>query len=223
MLTSENLIKPLLRIIFLFHSLTKSWILCQEKKNSFLDGYSRYNQILIAHEDQDNTTFTCPWATYAYRVLPFGFCNAPSTFQRTILGIFVDLIHDCVEVYMDNFIVYGNTFQEALDKLRKVLSRWKEMNFSLSHEKCKMLLIEGVVLGHHVSFEGIKVDPAKIEVIFKLPPTKTPKEVRIFLGHVGYYQRFIKKIKKISAPMFGFLTKDVNFFELTIVKLPLKL
>ena len=76
---------------------------------------------MIAPEDQDKTTFTCPWETYSYRVFPFGLCNAPATFQREVLGIFVDLIHDYVEVYMDDFRAYGNTFQEALDNLEKVL------------------------------------------------------------------------------------------------------
>ena len=74
---------------------------------------------------------------------------------------------------MDDFTVYGNTYQEALDNLEKVLIRCQKMNLSLSHEKCKMLLTEGVVLGHHVSSEGIKFDPAKIEVIIRLPPPKT--------------------------------------------------
>jgi hypothetical protein len=78
---------------------------------SFLDGFSGYNQIQISPEDQDKTTFTFPWGTYAYRVLPFGLCNAPSTFQRVVLAIFSDLTHDCVEVYMDDFTVYGDDFQ----------------------------------------------------------------------------------------------------------------
>lgn len=68
---------------------------------SFLDGFSGYNQIQISSEDQDKTTITCPWGTLAYRVLPFGFCSSPETFQRAFLAIFVDL--DCVEVYMDDF------------------------------------------------------------------------------------------------------------------------
>jgi hypothetical protein len=112
---------------------------------------------------------------------------------------------------MDEFTVYGNTYQEALDNLERVLIRCQEMNLSLSHEKCKMLLIEGVVLGHHVSSKGIKVDPAKIEVIIRLPPPKTQKEVRIFLGHTGYYQWFIENFINITAPMFGLLIKDVDF------------
>ena len=83
------------------------------------------------------------------------------------------------------------------------------MNLSLSHEKCKMLLTEGIVLGNHVSSEGIKVDPAKIKVIVGLPPPKNQKEVRSFLVHASYYRRFIEIFTKIVAPMFKLLTKDV--------------
>ena len=104
---------------------------------------------------------------------PFVLCNVPTTFQRVVLGIFSDLIHDYVEVHIVEFIAYGNTFQEALDNLEKVLIRCQETNLSLSHEKCKMLLTEGIVLGHHVSSQGIKVDPAKIKVIVCLPSPKT--------------------------------------------------
>ena len=139
---------------------------------SFLEGYSGYNQILIAPAYHDKTTLTCPWGTYAHRVFPFGLCNAPATFQHVVLGIFFDLIHDCVEMYMDDFIAYGNTFQEALDNLDKVQIRCQETNLSLSHEKCKMLLTEGIVLGNHVSSQGINVDPAKIEVIVGIPSPK---------------------------------------------------
>ena len=76
---------------------------------------------------------------------------------------------------MDDFTAYGNTFQEALDKIEKVLTRCQEINLALDHEKCKMLLTEVIVLGHHVSSQGIKVDPVKIEVIVGLPSPKTQK------------------------------------------------
>jgi len=112
---------------------------------------------------------------------------------------------------MDDFTVYGNTYQEALDNLEKFLIICQEMNLSVNHEKCKMLLIEEVVLGHHVSFEGIKVYPTNIEVIIRLPPPMTQKEVRIFLGHVGYYRRFIENFTNIVAPMLGLLIKDFDF------------
>ena len=132
-------------------------------------------------EDRDKTTFTCPWGTFAYRVLPFGLCNAPTTFQRAGLGIFSDLTNDCVEIYMDDFTSNGNTFQESSKNLEKVLIRFQEANLAFSHDICKMMLIEGIVLGRHVSSIGIKVDPAKIEVISKLRPPQTQKDVRSFL------------------------------------------
>ena len=106
-------------------------------------------------------------------MLPFGLCNAHATFQRAVLGILADLIHDCVEVYMDDFIVYGNNFEESLQHLEKVLIRCQETNLALSYEKCKMLLTECIFLGHHISSKGIKVDPTKIEIITSLLPSKT--------------------------------------------------
>ena len=112
---------------------------------------------------------------------------------------------------MDDFTAYGNTFQESLDNIEKVLIRCQETNLALSHEKCKMLVTERKFLGHHISSQGIKVDPTKIEVIVGLPSPKTQKEVRIFLGHVGYYRHFIENFTKIDAPMFKLLIKDVEF------------
>ena len=112
---------------------------------------------------------------------------------------------------MDEFTAYGNNFQEALDNLEKVLIQCQETNLALSHEKCKMLLTEGIVSRHHISSQGIKVDPAKIEVIVGLPSPKTQKEVRSFLGHAGYYRRFIENFTKIATPMFKLLTKESEF------------
>eukprot|EP00253_Pinus_taeda_P004662 PITA_04662 len=165
----------------------------------------------VAPEDQDKTAFTCLWGTFTYQVLPFGLCNAPATFQRAVLGIFSDLIHDCVEVYMDDFTVYGDSFEEALDNLEKVLIRCTETNLSLSHEKCFMMFIEGIVLGHHISGDGFKVDRSKVEVISKLPIPNCQRDVRSFLGFTGYYRRFIENFTKIASPLFKLLTKDCEF------------
>ena len=129
--------------------------LAGKKFFSFLDGFSGYNQIHIAPEDQDKTTFTFPWGTFAYRVLPFGLCNAPATFQRAVLEIFSDLVNDSVEIYMDDFTPYGNSFEEALDNLEKVLKRCKQTHLSLSTEKCHMMMQEGIVLGHFILAAGI--------------------------------------------------------------------
>ena len=96
--------------------------LAGKKFFSFLDGFSGYNQIRIAPQDQDKTTFTSPWGTFAYRVLPFGLCNAPTTFQRAVIGIFSDMLNDAMEIFMDDFTPYGVSFEEALQNLEKVLN-----------------------------------------------------------------------------------------------------
>ena len=83
----------------------------------FLDGYSGYNQIVIAPEDQEKTTFTCPYSTFAYRRMPFGLCNAPATFQRCMMAIFTDLVKEIMDVFMDDFSVYENSFDGCLENL----------------------------------------------------------------------------------------------------------
>ena len=93
----------------------------------FLDGYTGYFQIHIAPEDQEKTTFTCPFGTYAYKRMPFGLCNAPATFQRCMMSLFSDLIEDCMEVFMDDFSVYGDSFNLCLDGLSRVLDRCVEL------------------------------------------------------------------------------------------------
>jgi hypothetical protein len=178
---------------------------------SFLDGFSGYTQIKIALQDQDKSTFTSPWGTFAYRVLPFGLCNAPTTFQRVVLGIFSDMLNDSMEIFMDDFTPYGVSFQEALQNLEKVLKRCIQSQVSLSTEKCHMMMSEGIVLGHFISSQGIQVDPSKIQVIKDLPTPKTQTEVRSFLGHDGYYRRFIKNFSKIASHLFVLLMKNDEF------------
>jgi hypothetical protein len=94
--------------------------------------------------------------------------------------------------------------------LEKVLIRCKETNLSLSHEKSRMMLTEGIVLGHHISGTGIRVDPAKIDIISQIKIPSSQKEFRSFLGHVGYYRRFIQNFTNLAAPLFKLLAKEVE-------------
>ena len=90
---------------------------------NFSDRYSGYNQIMIAPEDQEKTTFTCPYGTFAFRRMPFGLCNAPGTFQRCMMAIFSDYLEQSVEVFMDDFSVFGKSYDECLTNLEQVLKR----------------------------------------------------------------------------------------------------
>ena len=116
----------------------------------FLDGYSGYNQIAIAPEDQEKTTFTCPYGTFAFRRMPFGLCNAPGTFQRCMMAIFSDMVEKTIEIFMDDFSVLGNSFDNRLENLRSVLVRCEETNLILNWEKCHFMVQEGIVLGHRI-------------------------------------------------------------------------
>ncbi|GKC59885.1 reverse transcriptase domain-containing protein [Tanacetum coccineum] len=181
----------------------------------FLDGFSGYFQILIAPEDQDKTTFTCPYGTFAYKRMPFGLCNAPTTFQRCMTAIFHELIEDSMEVFMDDFSVFGSSFDHYLKNLEKMLKRCEETNLVLNWEKCHFMVKEGIALGHKVSGSGIEVDKAKIKAISKLPNPTNVKAIRSFLGHASFYRRFIKDFSQIARPMTQLLVKDApfNFLE----------
>ncbi|GKC06352.1 reverse transcriptase domain-containing protein [Tanacetum coccineum] len=177
----------------------------------FLDGFSGYFQIPIDPKDQEKTTFTCPYGTFAYRRMPFGLCNAPGTFQRCMMAIFHDMIEKTMEVFMDDFSVFGNSFSTCLTNLDKMLKRCEDTNLALNWEKSHFMVKEGIVLGHKISKKGIEVDKAKIDVISKLPHPTTVKGIRSFLGHAGFYRRFIKDFSKISRPMTHLLEKNTPF------------
>jgi hypothetical protein len=106
----------------------------------FLDGYSGYNQIVINPEDQEKTTFTCPFGTYAYRRMPFGLYNAPTTFQRCMMNIFSYYVERIIEVFMDDFTVYGDFFDKCLENLSLILKRCIETNLVLNYEKCYFMV-----------------------------------------------------------------------------------
>ncbi|CAN6723272.1 unnamed protein product [Malus baccata var. baccata] len=179
--------------------------------DQMLERLAGYNQIPIVPEDQEKTTFTCPFGTFAYRRMPFGLCNAPATFQRCMISIFSGMVENIVEVFMDNFSVFGNSFDICLDNLSLVLERCRETNLVLNWEKYHFMVKHGIVLGHLISSKGIEVDKANIEVIVKLPPPTSVKNVRSFLGHAGFYRRFIKDFSKISRPLCNLLAKDACF------------
>ncbi|GJZ21415.1 reverse transcriptase domain-containing protein [Tanacetum coccineum] len=125
--------------------------LCGNEYYCFLDRFSGFFQIPIAHEDQEKTTFTCPYRTFAYRRMPFGLCNALATFQRCMMEIFHDMVEDFMEVFMDNFSVLGNSFNCCLANLDRILARCEETNLVLNWQKCHFMVKKGIVLGHKIS------------------------------------------------------------------------
>nr|GEU29646.1 DNA-directed DNA polymerase [Tanacetum cinerariifolium] len=144
--------------------------------------------------------------------MPFGLCNAPGMFQRCMMAIFHDMIEKTMEVFMDAFSVFGNSFGTCLSYLEKMLQRCEDINLCLNLEKSHFMVKEGIVLSHKISKNEIEVDKAKVDVIAKLPHPTTVKCIRSFLGHAGFYPRFIQDFLKIARPMTCLLKKDTPFF-----------
>nr|GEV45375.1 reverse transcriptase domain-containing protein [Tanacetum cinerariifolium] len=143
--------------------------------------------------------------------MPFGLCNAPGTFQRCMLAIFHDMVEKMMEVFMDDFSIFGSSLENCLSRLDKMLQRCEDANLSLNWEKSHFMVKEGIVLGHKISKNRIEVDRAKVDVIAKLPHPTTIKCVWSFLGHAGFYRRFIQDFSKISQPMTHLLEKNTPF------------
>nr|GEW87329.1 DNA-directed DNA polymerase [Tanacetum cinerariifolium] len=162
-------------------------------------------------KDQEKTTFTCPYGTFAYRRMSFGLCSAPGTFQRCMMAIFHDMIEKNMEVFMDDFLVFGDSFSSCLSHLDTMLQRCEDTNLVLNWEKCHFMVKEGIVLGHKIFKNGLEVDRAKVDVIFKFPYPTTVKGVRRFLGHAGFYWRFIQDFSKISRLTTHLLDKETPF------------
>ncbi|GKE63716.1 reverse transcriptase domain-containing protein, partial [Tanacetum coccineum] len=159
------------------------------------NGFSGYFQIPIEPKDQEKTTFTCPYGTFAYRRMPFGLCNAPGTFQRCMMAIFHDMIEKMMEVFMDDFLVFGDSFSSCLANLDKMLKRCEDTKLVLNWEKSHFMVKEGIVLGHK-TLEGIdrRYRPKEI-VISKLPSHNTVKGYQKFFGHARILSKdFIKDV-----------------------------
>jgi hypothetical protein len=128
-----------------------------------------------------------------------------------MVAIFHDMIEDSMEVFMDDFLVFGSSFDHCLDNLKKMLARCEESNLVLNWEKCHFMVREGNVLGHKISSVRLEVDREKVETISKLPPPTFVKAIRSLLGHAGFYRRFIKDFSKIARPLTQLLEKDIKF------------
>ena len=143
--------------------------------------------------------------------MPFGLKNAPVTFQRLMDKVLSGLQGLEIFVYMDDIVIYAHSLEEHTRKLKNLLQRLEAANLTLQPEKCKFLKKEVAYLGHVISREGVKPNPKKVEAVRKFPRPRNSKNVKQFLGHAGYYRRFIPKFSIIAKPLSHLLKKVVRF------------
>ena len=176
-----------------------------------LDLASGYWQIKVKKEDQEKTAFITKFGTYEFKVMPFGLCNAPATFQRTMDKVLHGIKEKFVLVYLDDVIIYSKTCKEHLQHLTEVLNRIRHANLSLKAEKCNFIATELQFLGHVVGKDGVKPDPEKVEKMMNYPEPKNIRELRGVLGLFSYYRRFIKDFAQLADPLYQLLKKDTPY------------
>ena len=175
---------------------------------SFLDGFSGYNQVQIAQEDRPLTTFTTDWGTFAYNVMPFGLCNAPTTFRRAMTTTFQGYLQKFIEIFLDDFCVFSAK-AEHQNCLSKCFQQCEKFGFSINAAKSEFAVPCGRLVGHIVSNRGIGVDPDKVAAIRKLEIPEHMTALKGFLGATGYYRRFIYFYAQVAAPL-THLTKQTD-------------
>lgn len=176
-----------------------------------LDLASGFHQIPMNPEDVPKTAFTSPTGLYEYVRMLFGLKNAPATFQRLMNNVLSGIQGLHCFVYLYDIVIYANSIQDHSTKLESVLQRLKDNNLKLQPDKCEFMRHEVAYLGHVITNNGVSPDPSKTKVIENFPIPKNPKDIKSFLGLVGYYRRFIPNFAKLSKPLTKLLNKDINF------------
>lgn len=178
---------------------------------STLDLASGYWQLEIDPDDRPKTAFITRQGLFEFNVLSFGLCNAPSTFQRLMDVVLADLQWTTCLVYLDDIIVFGRTFSEHLSRLDEVLLKLSQANLKVKPSKCNLFSEQVQYLGHIISAQGVRADPAKVQAVKDWPVPKTQTEVRSFVGLASYYRRFIKGFAELARPLHQLTEKGRRF------------
>ncbi len=176
---------------------------------STIDLASGYWQVEVDPSDREKTAFATPDGLYQFRVMPFGLCNAPATFQRLMERVLQGLHWSTCLVYLDDIIIFSASVGDHLARLDEVLARLREAGLKLKPSKCQLLRKSVHYLGHVVSERGVETDPAKIECIANWPTPSNTKELKSFLGLASYYRRFVKGFAKVAFPLHRLSEKKV--------------
>ena len=176
-----------------------------------LDLKSGFHNVVVEEKDREKLAFVCEEGLFQWKRMPFGFKNAPEIFQRMMDKALGNLRYTKALGYIDDIIIYSETFEQHLIDVQEVFDKIREAGLKLGEEKCHFCIDEVEYLGYIVCQEGIKTNQKKNEKIRNFPIPKDIKEVRAFLGLVGYYRKFIKKMAHIAKPLYEMLKKDKEY------------
>ncbi|XP_077378012.1 uncharacterized protein LOC144019084 [Festucalex cinctus] len=175
--------------------------LCGARWFSTIDLASGYNQVPVSEPDQHKTAFCTPFGLFEFNRMPFGLCNAPSTFQRLMQRMFGDQQGQSLLLYLDDIVVFSSSVAQHLQRLELVLGRLQKEGLKAKLEKCNFFQKEVKYLGHVISSEGVSTDPDKIDAVSKWRQPSRVSELRSFLGFASYYRRFVQGFAQLAAPL----------------------
>ncbi|RDX88244.1 Retrovirus-related Pol polyprotein, partial [Mucuna pruriens] len=178
---------------------------------SFMDAYSRYNQIRMHLQDEEKTTFITNEGAFCYRVMPFGLKNAGATYQRLMDKIFKGILGEDIEVYVDDMVARSQGMEQHCSALGRIFGILREHRLRLNPNKCSFGVRAGKFLGFMLTERGIEANPEKCRAITNVRSPKSVKEVQQFMGKVTALARFISKAAKMSTPLFATLRKGGKF------------
>ncbi|GKA06675.1 hypothetical protein Tco_0685899 [Tanacetum coccineum] len=170
-----------------------------------------YHQLKIKESDVPKTAFRTPYGHYEFMVMPFGLTNSPAAFMDIMNRVSKPYLDKFLIVFIDDILIYSKSKEEHIEHLKLVLEKLREVQLYAKLSKCEFWFQEVQFFGHVISYEGIKVDPAKIEAITKWERPQTPIEVRSFLGLAVYYRRFIQDFSKIASALMSLMKKSTKY------------
>ena len=185
--------------------------LCKARVFTHLDLPDAYHLIRIKKGDEWKTAFRCKFGHYEYNVIPFGLSNAPAAFQFFMNDIFADILGLFVVIYLDDILIFSESFEEHEQHVKIVLQRLRDHQLSVNPLKCSFDLTEVDFLGMIVSTDGLKMDSAKVSAVEQWPAPKSVREIQVFLGFANFYRRFIQDFSCLARPLTKLTAKDVAF------------
>lgn len=183
----------------------------QAKYFTILDLNSAYHQIPLTKESQRYTAFATPFGTYAYTRLPFGLTIGSQVLSRILANLFSDMSWEFLFLYLDDLLVFSNSFEEHMAHVQLVLERLRFAKFTVNPDKVSFCVPEIQYLGYLISSSGVRVNPDRIKPILEFPVPTSLRQLKRFLGMIGFYSRFIAKLSDISEPLNALKRKGVKF------------